>query len=178
MKIKAIVSMLVLSLLAFVGFALANTGLQTTPYSNSYFSATFNAPVSVDSPARNGSNTSTDYAVYSNTPTVGQIVTARVIDHDIPVDQSSSDFYANDDTTGGTITNRSVNTYQGHPFTYTRRIYTEDGVRLSKRTRYIIVNSREVIFIVEIAPIGVAGDAGDLAEQQQWFDFEDSLNIK
>jgi|ERR1700733_3847729 len=178
MKIRLIVSTLVLSLLAVVGIAMASTGLQTTPYSTGNFSAVFNGPVTADPVSRSTDNESSNYDYYSFSAGVGQIVVVRQIDHDIPVDQSSADFYVNDDATGGTVTNRSNFTYQGHVGAYTRRIYMSDGVQLSKRTRYIVVNSREVIFLEEITAIGSPSDPGDMAEQKQWFDFEDSLDIK
>ena len=44
------------------------------------------------------------------------------------------------------------------------------GLR-SERIRFIIVNSREVIMIAQIAPEAVD-------DQQEWFEFEDSLNIR
>jgi hypothetical protein len=177
MKIKGMFLLFVLSLLSFAGIAMANTGLQTTPYSTPTFSATFSGPVTADSAARNKQNTSTDYSYYSGTAT-GQLVIVRRIDHDIDVNQASADFYADTDTTGGTTTNRSESTWQGHVFTYTRRVYVENGQTLSKRTRYIVVSPREVIFLEQIDVFTKADSTEDLAAQQQWFDFENSLDIK
>ena len=185
MKIRAVIFAFVLSILAIAGMAFANTGLQTTPYSNSYFSATFNGPVTADAPTRNTNGTSTDYTYYSISTdgTVGQMVIVRTIDHDISVDLSSSEFYANDDRTPGPITNRSTGDYQGHPLSYTRREETDITPSVSKRTRFIIVNSREVIFVIQIAPFvdyTVPGNttAAGVGDQTQWFAFEDSLQIR
>ena len=181
MRIKAIFFTLVLSLLAIVGIATASPNFQTTPYSTNNFSATFNGPVTADPMQRSTDGQSSNYAYYSfnETTGVGQIVIVRFVDHDISVDYTSSDFYANDDTTGGVITNRSTTTYQGHPLTYTRHGYTEDGVQLSKRTRFIIVNSREVIFLEQIAPFVDYDQFPTLdGDKPQWVEFEDSLNIK
>ena len=175
MKIKAVVLALAFSLLGFVGVVMAGS-FQTTPYSTNNFSATFNAPVTAEPVSRSADNQSSNYTYWSATDTVGQSVMVRFVDHDIAVDFTSSDFYANDDSTGGTITNRSTDYYQGHPFTYTRRDFVQNGVELSKRVRDIIVSSREVIFLEQVAPY-VSGPAGT-GDQPQWFEFEDSLNIK
>ena len=175
MKIKAIVLAFVLSLLALGGIAWANTGLQTTSYSTNNFSAQFNGPVTAGPVQRSQDNQSSNYVYTSFDTNVGQGVIVRFVDHDIPVDQTSSDFYANDDTSDGTITNQSTGMYQGHPYTYTGRAYTDSGTEMFKRTRFIIVNSREVIFIIQIEP---KQNGNYLTNQPQWFDFEDSLNIK
>jgi hypothetical protein len=177
MKIKALFLALAFSVLAIAGMAGAGT-FQNTPYSTNSFSATFNANVTADAPVASDDNQSTNYSFWSYNPTqtVGQLVIVRIVNHDIPVDLTSSDFYADDDRTGGTITNRSTGEYQGHPFTYTRRDYVDNGVELSKRTRFIIVNSREVIFIMQIAPF-TDGPVGS-GDQPQWFEFEDSLSIR
>jgi len=108
-----------------------------------------------------------------------QSITVRFIDYPIPADLTSSDFYADHDGDGGTITDRSTSTYQGHSLTYARRRYTFDGKEYAKRTRYIIVSQREVIFITQIVPFEdfTAPGAG-VGDQPQWFEFEDSLSIK
>lgn len=150
-----------------------NTGKQTTPVSNQYFSVTFNGSIITDT-SRSTDNQSSNYAYASMDHDVIQIVIVRFVDHDIAADYTSSDFYANDDTTGGpgaVIDTRSQDTWEGHPFTYTRRLYTDKGVQTSKRTRYIIVNSREVIFVEQIAPAAYA-------DHDEWLDFEYSLRIK
>lgn len=176
MKLKAMFVTFVFSLLAFAGIALASTGLQTTPFETPQFSATFNNTVTLEPASRSKDNQSTNYVYtsYSDTNTTGQAVIVRFVDHDIDVNYTSSDFYANDDTSTGTVSNTSNGTYQGHPFTYTARKWNESGVDLIKRTRFIIVNSREVIFIIQIAP----DTNNSYGDREQWMDFENSLNIK
>lgn len=148
-------------------------GQQTTTFSNNYFSATFNGPVT-DETKRNSGNTSTNYLFKSGPGTNGvyQIVDVRIVDHDIAADLSSSNFYADSDTGLGPVTDRSTNVWEGHPFTYTRRVKTYDGEEYETRTRYIIVSSRVVIFIQQFAPTSLD------TNQREWFDFEYSLRIK
>lgn len=176
MKLKAIILALALSLPALGGIAWANTGLQNTPYSTNTFSAVFNGMVDAGAASRSTDGKSTNYTyVSTNTDgTIAQGIIVRFVDYDISVDYTSSDFYANDDTSAGTIGNRSTGTYQGHPFTYTARFSVDNGVNYIKRTRYIIVNAREVIFIVQYAP----DTNNSYGDRDQWMDFEDSLTIK
>lgn len=176
MRLKGMFLMFVFSLLAFAGIAAAGTGLQTTSYSTRAFTAVFNGAVTADDAQRSTDNQSTNYVYtsYSDANTVGQAVIVRFVDHDIDVNYTSSDFYANDDSSTGTVSNTSQGTYQGHPFTYTARKWNDGGVALIKRTRFIIVNSREVIFIIQIAP----DTNNSYGDQPQWFDFESSLDIK
>jgi hypothetical protein len=173
--LSSILAILVLSIAAFsqdypVG---PNVGKATTPYATTNFSATFDGPVTAMLPTRNGENTSTDYKYVSQNGKVAEAVTVRFIDHDIAVDYTSSDFYANDDRTGGTVdtANTSHDSWNGAPFTYTYRTFTLDGVILTKRTRYIIVNAREAIFIQQITAVGYE-------DRPEWLDFEYSLRIK
>jgi hypothetical protein len=168
---------LIFSLVVLTGMALAqypvgpNAGTQVTPFSNQYFSATFNANPTVGTGAR--SDTAMNYTVssYTESPVVGQSITVRIVDHDIPVDYTSSDFYANNDSTGGEVITTSRNVWEGHPFTYVARKFTVNGETFQKRERYIIVNSREAIFLTEIIPAGQD-------DQNEWLDFEYSLRIK
>jgi len=182
MKIKAIVLTLVLSLLAIFGIAKASPNFQTQTYSTSTFSATFNGPVTASSTQH---ATNTDYNYFSSSNGVMQMITVRFINHDIAVDQTSADFYANDDasggsgSTGGEVTNRSIDSYQGHVFTYTRRHSFADGIDYAKRTRFIIVNSREMMFVTQVVPFeDLSGPVVGNGDQPQWIEFEDSLNIK
>lgn len=175
----AILLLLVVSLFAGSAFAQctypvnptpANT--QTTPFSNNYFSLTFNGPVTTDAPDRNAANTSTTYSYSSFSNGVYQAAHLRIIDHDIAVDYTSSDFYADDDRTGGTIENRSKDSWCGHPFTYTgRKVVNEKGETYFVRTRYIIVSARAVLFLVQVSSYSAA-------DQPEWMDFEYSLRIK
>jgi hypothetical protein len=147
-----------------------NTAFQNTPYFNNYFSVNFNGTVQTDS-SRSDNGQSTNYIYQSTNHGVTQVVVVRIVDHDIAVDNTSSDFYANDDRTGGTVDQTSKDRWQGHPFTYTFRHYQRDGNDLGKRTRFIIVNSRTVIFIYQIA-------AYSYDDRPEWLDFEYSLSIK
>ena len=146
------------------------SGKQTTPFSNAQFSATFNGPVSTDT-FRSKSDTSSNTVYGSTNHNVDQVVIVRFVDHDIAVDHTSSDFYADDDRTGGTVANRSSDVWEDHPFTYTARDFTLDGVDYTERTRFIIVNSREVIFISQTR-------LRDYDDKNEWLDFEYSLRIK
>jgi len=155
---------------AFAAAQTRNTAFQTTPYFNNYFSATFNGTVEANS-SRSDNGQSTNYIYESTNHGVTQVVVVRIVDHDIAVDYTSSDFYANDDRTGGTVDQTSRDHWQGHPFTYTFRHYQREGNDLGKRTRFIIVNSRTVIFIYQIA-------AYSYDDRPEWLDFEYSLSIK
>lgn len=147
------------------------TGLQTTPYSTPNFSAIFNGTVKVSGVERSEDNQSSN-TVYSSLNNYSlQTIIVRFIDHDIAVNQASADFYADDDRVGGTITNRSTGTWEGHIYTYTMHHYVKDGYSLTQRCRYIIVNSREVIFLEQIS-------SEDYADHDEWLDFEYSLRIK
>jgi hypothetical protein len=141
-----------------------------TPFSNDYFSATFNGPVSTGS-ARQATSTTT--AWYSGNNGVYQYVVVRVVDHDIAVNQTSADFYADTDTaSGGAIENRSTDTWEGHPVTYTGRKYTDpQGFVMFKRARFIIENSRTVISIQQFALYS-------LDDKDQWQNFVSSLKTR
>jgi len=173
---KKVLAVLILAL-AFVASAFAQT--QTTPYSNNNFSATFNNEVTYST----YSNPTNINYVYTSTSAQGvkQVVNVRIVDHDIPVDYSSSDFYMNHETSSlldtfdGTLVADGIarNLYQGHPFTYAffDKAPGSNGTMWSERIRFIIVNSREVIFIYQIAP-------EEVNDQQEWFAFEETLSIK
>jgi hypothetical protein len=156
--------------LAAIGFLLSVTAFaqQSTPYSTPNFSATFNNAVTTDTSSQTNS---VSYSYKSVTESVAQTVTVRIVDHDIAVSHESSNFYANDDRTGGTMSDVKQDYSQGHPFTYSCHTYDFSGVRLTKRTRFIIVNARTVIFISQIS----AAAYNDTAE---WTAFENSLIIK
>lgn len=170
--LSSILAVLVLSLAALAQYPEGpNTGKANTPFSNTQFSATFNGAVIVK-PASRNSNTATDYSFLSQNDNVAELITVRIVDHDIAVNYESSDFYANDDRTGGTVDteNTTHGTWNGAPYTYTYRTFTENGIVLVKRTRYIIANSREVIFIQQLTYKGYE-------DRPEWLDFEYSLRI-
>lgn len=168
MKLKAIVMTLVLSLLAVVGVASAS--LQTTAYSNSEFSAKFNGSVTLDPHTQ---EKSTEIIYESNLGQVFQGVVVRHVSYDLAVTQANADFYADNDSmpAGDVSSNRSSGTYQGHYYTYLYHTYTDGGVEYTKRVRNIVVNSREVIFIWQIAPT-------EMNDRDEWIEFENSLDIK
>jgi hypothetical protein len=172
--LSSILAVLVLSIASLAQFPEGpNTGKATTPYSTNNFSATFNGAVTAKSAERN-SPTAVDYVYFSQNENVSESVVVRFVDHDIAVDYTSSDYYANDDRTGGTVDSSSTShgTWgNGSVYTYTFRTFTFEGVELTKRTRYIIVNSREVIFVYQVTRKGYE-------DRPEWLDFEYSLRIK
>jgi hypothetical protein len=159
-----------------------NTGKQNTLFANAQFSATFNGQVSVSETRRNGAGTSSYQEYDSYESPVGQDITVKFLDHDIAVDLSSSNFYANGDfnriteingATDVRLIDRSTDVWEGHPFTYTNVIFTVAGKTYTLRSRFIIVNSREALFINQLSPSDL-----DTANRNQWLDFEYSLRIK
>ena len=181
MKFKSLMlSMVVILLAAFAGAQCdetsmpvsPNAGYATTPYSANYFSATFNGPVTFQDAGRSTDNESSNWSYSSHTNDVYQIILVRKVDHDIPNDMTSAEFYRNDDQEAGEQTgSRSSGNWCGHPYTYSYHEFEKDGVLLKERTRYIIVNSRTVIFISQYAK-------ADYNDRDQWLDFEYSLRIK
>jgi hypothetical protein len=155
--------------LAAIGLLLSGAAFaESTPYSTPNFSATFNGTVAT------GTNTQTNsvsYTYLSSANDVAQKVTVRIVDHDIAVSHESSNFYVNDDRTGGTMSDVKQDYYQGHPFTYSCHTYDYNGVRLTKRARFIIVNARTVIFIEQFS-------AAAYNDTPEWTAFENSLIIK
>jgi hypothetical protein len=153
------------------------TGLQTTFYNTNNFSNTFNGPVTAKDVYRSADNQSSNYQYISYTDDVAESVIVRFIDHDISVDTTSSDFYADDDSSGGTIDSRRTGTWcregtnQTIPFTYTHRTYTYNGQQLQKRVRYIIAGPREVVFITQISK-------ADYGDQAEWLEFANTLRIQ
>jgi len=166
--------------LLFASVALAqyptspNTGKQTTQFNSNQFSALFNGPVTVSGLEQNTAKTS-QYRIYSSTGDNGvvQVVELRYItvNGNIPVDYTSSDFYANEFVGDGIedVNNRSQNVWEGHPFTYT--FITSADKKTVTRSRFIIVNGKEALFIMQISPISAN-------DRDQWLDFEYSLRIK
>jgi hypothetical protein len=155
--------------LVAIGLLLSVTALaQSTPYSTPNFSATFTGPVATSTDTN---PTNTTYNYKSSTQNVSQSVFVRIVDHDIAVNHESSNFYANNDSTGGTMSDVKQDYYQGHPFTYSCHTYDVGGVSWTKRTRYIIVNARTVIFIWQIS-LAAYNDT------PEWTAFENSLVIK
>ena len=153
-----------------LAFALTISAFAQTA-NTSQFSASFNGPVAVRTYS-NPTNNNTEYFSHDSRG-VYQFVTVRTIDGDIAVNTASSDFYMNNERFGGVVSNVDHGTYQGHPYTYAFFDKAPDGNggQQSERIRYIIVNSRTVIFIFQIAPESVE-------DRDAWVTFEATLNIK
>ena len=138
------------------------------PYSTNRFTAVFNGPVAVDTYS-NPTNTNARYI--SSTNDVAQSVTVRIVDHDIAVDYTSSDYYVENQTGCESKNFLSKGTWQGNPFSYDFCTYTNATGTWTTRTRFIIVNSREVIFIQQSS----LASYDDMAE---WSSFEATLEIR
>ena len=148
-----------------------NTGKATTPYSTSLFSITFNGPVAITNVGRNNENTSTDVAYTSDNGTVYQFAVVRTIDHAIPVDFSSSNFYVEHQSGCDTKTDLTQGTWDNRPYSYSFCTFSLEGVKYTLRTRYIIVNPTTVLMVKQLAKI-------DDNNRDQWLDFEYSLRIR
>ena len=162
MKLKSM--FLAASMLVLSAFAVAQT------FSNNYFDASFAGAVT-SATSRNNANTSTNYDYTASTSNIFQDIDVRLIDHDIAVDYSSTDFYANIDASRGTVLSRSAGTYQGHPFTYLCVQYTDGGSVITERNRYIMIGPREVYFVTQRS-------LSSYDDKAEWDAFEASLNIK
>jgi hypothetical protein len=165
MKLKSI--LLVATLFVLSAFA----GAQN--FSNNYFSATFAGPVTVDNVRRNNENTSSEYVYEASTNNVYQTIDVRLVDHDIPVGLSSTEWYANDQDAqmakqfpGAVEVNRSNGVYQGHPFTYICIRYTYEGTEYTQRRRMIYISQREVYFITQTSRMSY-DDNADFATLEQ-----------
>jgi hypothetical protein len=153
-------------------FVLSAVSMAQTPFSNNYFDATFNGGAVASTTEPNDAHTSTNYDYESDATDFAQVVTVRLIDHDIAVDLSSSNFYADADSKRGEVISRSTGSWQGHPFTYTcTKIVGTNGVAYTVRARYIIVGPREAYFISQTS-------RADYDDKALWDTFESSLNIK
>ena len=163
---------LVLSVSALAQYpASPNTGSATTPYATNVFSITFNGPVSITNVGRNAENTSNDIVYSSDNGTIFQFVTLRIIDHTIPVDFTSSNFYVEHQSGCDTKTDLSQGTWDNRPYSYSFCTFTMDGQKYTLRTRYIIVNPTTVLMVKQ------AAKEND-NDRDQWLDFEYSLRIR
>lgn len=156
-------------LLIFVVAALSLAGLagaQSTPYSTPNFSATFNSPVTT-STDRNSDGTRSNYYYGAKNKGVEQLVCVRIIDHDIDLNKSSTNFYADQAAKGMTLEDRKDGTYQGHLYVLVR---VHDATA-QRKLWVILVNARTVIMFLQQAPVG-ADDSSD------WSTLANSLIIK
>ena len=118
---------------------------QSTPYSNKTFSATFVGPVTESAPDRNTQNTSTSVFYNASVNGVFQTVSMRTVDHDIPVDQSSLDFYATGAAKNGySEDDRKNETLQGHIGIYVN----QHNGNSRRRVWYVLVDSRHVLALM------------------------------
>ena len=162
MKLKSM--LIAATLVLLTAFAVAQN------FTNNYFTATFTGTVQ-SSTVRNDANTSTNYDFSARSANLVQNIDVRLVDHDINVDYSSTNFYADIDAQHGTVQNRSTGTYQGHPFTYTCITYTSStGSVLSERNRYIMIGPREVYFVTQTS-------LASYDDKAEWDAFESSINI-
>jgi hypothetical protein len=118
-------------------------------------------------------------------------VVVRVVDHAIPVDFSSSNFYRThlcENTEGATLDNDSTNDsyYDGHPFSFGVCNYTLGNIPYWRLERIIIVDSTTVIFIAMDVPVSVANRPENATTSVKgtndafvgWVNFENSLVIR
>jgi hypothetical protein len=133
------------------------------------FSATFNGPVKTFTD-ENEAKTSNDDYYQSFNKGVEETVIVRHVNADIPVDQSSLDYYAGQATKQGEILDERRNgTIQGHIYTYVNlHKHKIDNVEHRKRLMAIILSPRLVMFVMVIAPPaqddGGATDFGALTD--------------
>lgn len=145
----------------------ATTAAQSTPYSTPQLSATFNGPVTVDT-ARNKEDTSTDTEYSSSHGDIYQMLSVRaVLAKDLEVKQDTLDFYVEQALGDAQPLGRTNGTYQKLIGEY---VSFRKG-NFQWRMWFIIENSRTVLILSELAPIGANDDAA-------WSAFSDSLVIK
>lgn len=167
MKIKAIS---LGAILLMFGSVLA---AQTTPYTTPQFSANFNGPVTTFADT-NTAKTSTDNFFTSTRNGVEQMISVRIVDHDIAVDKDSTDFYAGQaqkavNWGSSSLLEHKEGSYQGHSWAY---VYLQSPNNTRKRRIWItIVNSRTVLMILQEAPMKTD-------DQSDWETISDSLDIK
>jgi hypothetical protein len=161
MKIKAI--LLGTTLLVTGSIAAA----QSTPYSTPQMSATFNGPVTVDID-RNHEDSSTDTEYFSSHTNVSEMVTVRAVtEDDLDVSQDTLDHYVEQALGDAKPLDRNSGTYQDYLSEYVS--FDKNG--LQWRMRFIIVNPRMVLMLVEVAP-------ADADDDTAWSAFSESLVIK
>jgi len=117
------------------------------------FTATFNGPVKTFTD-ENEAKTSNDDYYQSFNKGVEETVIVRHINADIPVDQSSLDYYAAQAAKHGEIQDdRRNGTIQGHIYTYVNlHNHKIDNVEHRKRLMAIILSPRLVMFVMVMAP--------------------------
>jgi hypothetical protein len=146
-------------------------------YTGTRFTATFNGPVSVDT-YNNPTNSNTRYLSFSGSMTEGVVV--RIVDHDIDVNNTSSQFYRATAPSEYVLhpEKNSDGYYQGHPYSFGSFSHTQNGVSYYMYERFIIVDSRTVVFIWLEIPVSEDTDRNADNVNLRWSNFEDSLIIR
>ncbi len=168
MKIRSVMFTVIVLLLS--ALALTQEKVTETPV----FSATFNGAVKTFTDENNAKTSSQDFYQSFNKG-VEETVVVRHINDDIPVDQSSLDFYAAQAAKHGEILDdRRNGAIQGHIYTYVNvHNHKIDHVEHRRRLMAIILSPRLVILIMVTAPPDQDdGGATDFAA------LTDSLTIK
>jgi len=164
-------------------FVLGGIAVAQVPYTTPEFSASFNGPVSIMGPTHSASAHATDTMYTAEVDSVSESVIVRITEKDIPVSWKSSDYYAQSDFTDlgvpchtemdGTPTPTSTldhGFFQGHPDTYDCTDYTEGGVIMWQRVRYIIVGPRETVWVIMRSP-------REKSSRDEWSRFWHSVDI-
>lgn len=164
-------STLLLVLLALACSAFA----QNTIFDTAVFGATFNGPISTSSD-QNATKTSTDNFYNSTNNGIDQLLSVRIVDHDISVDRTSTDFYATQAFKNGEVQDdRKEGTYQGHIWVYIGEHFTgTDGIAYRRHVWTIIVDPRTVIIVMQQS----ATTVGASTDASAWSVFVNSLVIK
>jgi len=134
------------------------------------FDATFVGAVT-SATSRSTANTSTNYDFTASDTNIFQDIDVRLVDHDIAVDYSSTDFYADIDARqrrSARAVNRRVSGTPLH--LHLCEVHGRWSV-LTERDRYIMIGPREVYFITQRS-------LASYDDKAQWDAFESSLNIR
>ena len=167
MRIKAV------SLGAFLLMIGSVLSARTTPYTTPLFSAEFNGPVTTSTDS-NTAKTSTNYTFNSSHNGIEQMVSVRIVDHDIDVDKDSTDFYVGQAQKAigwgsSALLEQKDGSYKGHSWAY---VFLQSPDNTRKRRIWIsVVNARTVLMILQDAPMKTD-------DQFDWETISDSLDIK
>lgn len=144
-----------------------NANVAPVPYETPQFKVTFNTKVYTWSEP-NTPKTSLDYFYSSKAGDIEQMVTFRAVTNAIPVEQSSLDFYTQQQEKFGTLKSRRDIDFYGHLSTYLE-LYTTDG-RL-RRFWLIIYDPHTVFVLMQLAP-----KEGN--DNEDWNKFSNSFAIR
>jgi hypothetical protein len=137
------------------------------PYSTPQFLVTFNGRVETWSEP-NVQKTSADFFYASKSGDIEQTVVYRSIGHEIPVEQSSLDYYVKENTKHGEVLkSRQDGSWHGHIFMYID-VATADNRH--RRTWLMIRDSHTVYVLMQSSPAGVK-------EDEDWNKFYGSFEL-